>query len=80
VLSVNIAYSDEAAKKLKALKGYVSHWVNKDGDNEDDQSMQIEWEVTPPNHTKSHRQIKRGYARMNTCQRPQLKAGLKPLQ
>ena len=47
VPAVNIEYSDEAAQKIKALKGYVSQWVNKDGDN-DDPSMQIEWETNPP--------------------------------
>lgn len=47
VPAVNLEYSDEAARKIKALKGYVSQWVNKDGDN-DDSSMQIEWETNPP--------------------------------
>jgi alpha-1,3-mannosyltransferase len=31
VPTVNIEYSDDAAKRIKALKGYVSYWVDKDG-------------------------------------------------
>lgn len=46
VPSVNLEYSDEAAKKIKDLKGYTSQWVDKDG--ESDASMQIEWKATPP--------------------------------
>lgn len=45
--TVNLEYSDDAARKIKALKGYVSDWVNKDGDD-NDPSMLIEWETTPP--------------------------------
>jgi alpha-1,3-mannosyltransferase len=47
VPSVNIEYSDEAAKKMKDLKGYVSQWVDTDGEK-DDPSIQIEWQATPP--------------------------------
>lgn len=47
VPAVNLEYSDEAARKIKALKGYVSQWVNKDGDN-GDLSMHIEWITNPP--------------------------------
>jgi alpha-1,3-mannosyltransferase len=46
VPSVNLEYSDEAAKSIKALKGYVSHWVDKDGESDD--PMQIEWQADPP--------------------------------
>lgn len=45
--TVNLEYSDDAARKIKALKGYVSDSVNKDGDD-DDPSMRIEWESSPP--------------------------------
>lgn len=45
--SINLEYSDDAARKIKALKGYVSNWVNKDGDD-NDPSMLIEWETSPP--------------------------------
>jgi alpha-1,3-mannosyltransferase len=47
VPAVNLEYSDDAARKIKALKGYVSQWVDKDGDS-DDPSMQIEWKTNPP--------------------------------
>jgi alpha-1,3-mannosyltransferase len=47
VPAVNLEYSDEAARKIKALKGYVSQWVDKDGDN-NDLSVQIEWATSPP--------------------------------
>ncbi|MCJ1281688.1 hypothetical protein MMC26_001010 [Xylographa opegraphella] len=48
VPAVNLGYSDEAGTKIKAVKGYVSQYVNKDGDNQDDQSLRIEWEMDPP--------------------------------
>lgn len=51
--SVNIEYSNRAAKRHKGLKGYVSHWVNGDGDEENDQSVKIEWE-DPPAETKCY--------------------------
>ncbi len=44
--SVNLEYSDEAAKKIKSAKGYVSRWVGNEGDN--GMSARIEWETTPP--------------------------------
>ena len=50
VPSVNIEYSDEAAKKIKALKGYTSQWVEKDGDT--DPTIRIEWETKPPEKVK----------------------------
>jgi alpha-1,3-mannosyltransferase len=46
VPTVNLAYSDDAGQKIKALKGYVSDMVNKDG-KDDNPSMKIEWETTP---------------------------------
>ena len=54
VPSVNIEYSHEAAKRHKELKGYVSHWVNGDGDEENDLSVKIEWEEDPPAKTKCY--------------------------
>lgn len=47
VPSVNLEYSDEAVRKIKALKDYVSQWVNENGDV-DDPLMQIEWGKAPP--------------------------------
>ena len=49
VPSVNLEYSDEAARKIKALKGYVSEWV---GAGRSDVDMRIEWEETPPERVK----------------------------
>jgi alpha-1,3-mannosyltransferase len=47
VPSVNVEYSDEAAKKIKALKGYVSRHVADEGDG-----GKIEWELKPPEKVK----------------------------
>jgi alpha-1,3-mannosyltransferase len=47
VPTINLEYSDSAARKIKALRGYVSDWVNKGGDD-DDPSLLIEWETSPP--------------------------------
>ena len=41
VPSVNLEYSDDAARKIKEAKGYTSQWV--EGDND-----KIVWEDTPP--------------------------------
>ncbi|KAL9136760.1 MAG: hypothetical protein Q9175_002022 [Cornicularia normoerica] len=47
--SVNLEYSDEAAKKIKAVKGYVSRWsVGGANDGEE----RINWETTPPSTVK----------------------------
>lgn len=47
VPSVNVEYSDEAAGKIKALKGYVaSHVAGEGGDG------RIEWEAKPPEKVK----------------------------
>jgi len=54
VPSVSIEYSNEAAEKLKALKGYVSHWVNTHGQEDNGQSMQIEWKEDPPSSIKCY--------------------------
>ncbi|TAQ88156.1 hypothetical protein B7494_g3548 [Chlorociboria aeruginascens] len=48
VPTVNLAYSDDAARKIKALKGYASQLVRK----EDDSIVQIEWEIDPPENVK----------------------------
>ncbi|KAI3399322.1 hypothetical protein diail_7277 [Diaporthe ilicicola] len=48
VPSVNLAYSDEAGKKLKALKGYTSKWVGP----EQDERSKIEWQQDPPQRVK----------------------------
>ncbi|MCJ1383396.1 hypothetical protein MMC17_006510 [Xylographa soralifera] len=50
--AVNLEYTDKAATKIKVLKGYVSQYVNKDGDNDDDQSTRIDWETDPPSLVK----------------------------
>lgn len=45
--SVNLGYSDEAAEKIKAAKGYVSRFVGPDKGEE-----RITWETTPPSTVK----------------------------
>ncbi len=47
VPSVNLEYSDDAAKKIKALKGYVSSWVSGDSG-----TTQITWQAEPPGLVK----------------------------
>jgi alpha-1,3-mannosyltransferase len=47
VPSVNVGYSDEDAKKLKALKGYTSSHVANEGED-----VKIEWENDPPAEVK----------------------------
>ena len=44
--SVNLEYNDEAAKKIKEAKGYVSRFVGADKDE------RIQWETTPPSTVK----------------------------
>ncbi|KAL9614057.1 MAG: hypothetical protein Q9167_001411 [Letrouitia subvulpina] len=48
VPSVNLEYSDEGGKKIKAAKGYVSSFVGKEGDEDD----KIEWKREPPEKVK----------------------------
>ena len=50
VPSVNIEYGDEAAKKIKSLKGYVSRWVGAKGTN--GLAQKIKWESSPPAQVK----------------------------
>jgi alpha-1,3-mannosyltransferase len=57
VPNVHLAYSDEDAKKIKELKGYVSGSAHPEGDDQDP-AMKIEWEVAPPPLVKC---IKGGY-------------------
>jgi alpha-1,3-mannosyltransferase len=47
VPSVNVEYSDEAAKKIKALKGYVAGHVANERDG-----GRIEWQTKPPEKVK----------------------------
>jgi alpha-1,3-mannosyltransferase len=47
VPSVNVEYSDDAAKKIKTLKGYTSKYVANEGDD-----SKIEWETQPPEKVK----------------------------
>lgn len=47
VPSVNVEYSDENGRKIKALKGYVSRHVTNEGDD-----ARIEWEAKPPQKVK----------------------------
>ncbi|KAI1654917.1 alpha-1,3-mannosyltransferase CMT1 [Daldinia decipiens] len=44
VPSVNLEYSDEAASKIKAAKGYTSRWT----EQEDEDAMRIQWVDQPP--------------------------------
>ena len=46
--SVNLEYSDEAAKRIKAQKGYVSQWVEAEGK----EGLQIHWDENPPEKVK----------------------------
>lgn len=50
VPSVNLEYSNEAATQIKDLKGYVSRWVNNEG--EWGPPVKIEWESSPPKLVK----------------------------
>ncbi|KAF3050528.1 hypothetical protein E8E11_009459 [Didymella keratinophila] len=47
VPSVNVEYSDENAKRIKALKGYVASHITNEGDD-----ARIEWEANPPEKVK----------------------------
>ena len=47
VPSVNVEYSNEAAKKIKAFKGYVERHVANEGDD-----WRIVWETKPPEKVK----------------------------
>ena len=46
--SVNLEYKDEAAKTIKAQKGYVSQWVEGEGE----EGLQIQWDEKPPEKVK----------------------------
>ena len=45
--SVNLEYNDESAKKIKAQKGYVSQWLERQ-----DETRKIDWEQEPPSQVK----------------------------
>ena len=45
--SVNLVYSDEQARKIKALKGFVGSLVE-----EDVEKQKIKWEDNPPEKVK----------------------------
>lgn len=47
VPSVNVEYSDEAATRIKTLKGYVSRHVANERDD-----AKLEWEMSPPEKVK----------------------------
>ncbi|KAJ4322193.1 hypothetical protein N0V94_002541 [Neodidymelliopsis sp. IMI 364377] len=47
VPSVNVEYSDEGTRKIKALKGYVARHVANEGDD-----GRIEWQTKPPEKVK----------------------------
>lgn len=49
--SVNLEYSDEAAKKIKDLKGYTSWWWTEPGEDREDRSI-IQWVEQPPETVK----------------------------
>ncbi|KAJ0116156.1 hypothetical protein J7T55_005102 [Diaporthe amygdali] len=48
VPTVNLEYSDEQGKALKALKGYTSKWAGP----EQDERSKIEWQRDPPQQVK----------------------------
>lgn len=52
VPSVNLEYSNERGKDIKALKGYTSQWVAKDGDDPNDTAIKIQWAKDPPKLVK----------------------------
>lgn len=53
VPAVNLEYSDSDAKRIKALKGYTSSWIERDGKDEED--GRIEWRAEPPREVKCMR-------------------------
>ncbi|KAF9882403.1 alpha-1, 3-mannosyltransferase CMT1 [Colletotrichum karsti] len=48
VPSVNLEYSDEAGRKIKAAKGYTSQWATDD----EDSKPKLEWKNEPPEKVK----------------------------
>ncbi|KAK2024429.1 alpha-1,3-mannosyltransferase CMT1 [Colletotrichum zoysiae] len=49
VPSVNLEYSDDAGRKIKAAKGYTSQWV---GDEDKDEDFKVDWKADPPEKVK----------------------------
>ncbi|KFY34940.1 hypothetical protein V494_06341 [Pseudogymnoascus sp. VKM F-4513 (FW-928)] len=52
VPSVSLEYSNEKGNDIKALKGYTSQWVAKDGDDPKDTALNIQWVKDPPKLVK----------------------------
>ncbi|KFY85451.1 hypothetical protein V500_08409 [Pseudogymnoascus sp. VKM F-4518 (FW-2643)] len=52
VPSVNLEYSIERGRDIKALKGYASQWVAKDGDDPNDTAPKVQWVKEPPKLVK----------------------------
>jgi len=50
VPSINVEYGDEAAQKIKSLKGYTSRWVAPERRN--GMSLKVKWEQSPPAQTR----------------------------
>lgn len=48
VPSINLEYSDDAARKIKDLEGYTSKWMDKWGD----EALKIDWVDEPPAKVK----------------------------
>lgn len=46
--SVNLEYTDDRGKDIKALKGYTSKWVG----FEQDHKSHIDWQLQPPDQVK----------------------------
>ncbi|GKT50925.1 alpha-1,3-mannosyltransferase CMT1 [Colletotrichum spaethianum] len=49
VPSVNLEYSDEAGRKIKAAKGYTSQWA---GDEDKVEDFKVDWKADPPEKVK----------------------------
>ena len=58
VPTINLEYSDEAAKKLKEYYGYTSDWIQKEA--QEDPTLKIDWKGPPaeikcmPEHTRKY--------------------------
>ncbi|KAF6844814.1 alpha-mannosyltransferase cmt1 [Colletotrichum musicola] len=47
--SVNLEYSDDAGRKIKAAKGYTTQWV---GDEDEIEYFKLDWKSDPPEKVK----------------------------
>ncbi|KFY58785.1 hypothetical protein V496_05950 [Pseudogymnoascus sp. VKM F-4515 (FW-2607)] len=52
VPSINLEYSNERGKDIKALKGHTSQWVTRDRDDPKDTGFKIQWVKDPPKLVK----------------------------